>query len=196
MATVLASGFGPYPGHPANASWDALNVTRPDLPPDWNLQRVRLDVAWSRAADTLLRRVDNGTRIVIAFGQADDDLIRVERFALNAPDMTLVDVDGKLPSSRQVCDDGPPAYETGLPITALVDAIAAEGAPVTESHYAGSYLCNFVFYRLMHLIATRHADVVAGFIHVPPASRLDVGIATRAIRCAIETAIAASDPGR
>jgi pyroglutamyl-peptidase len=189
MATVLTSGFGPFPGHLENASWSALSAAQPDLPSGWKLRRVHLDVAWSRAADTLLERIDQETQIVLAFGQADDDPIRIERFALNAPDTTLADIDGEFPSSRQICADGPPAYETGLPIAALVEAISAEGAAVTESHYAGGYLCNFTFYRLMHQIATKHKGLVAGFIHVPPANRLDVTTTARAIQRTIETVI-------
>ena len=189
MATVLTSGFGPFPGAPDNASWNALRAAQPDLPPGWNLQRVHLEVAWSRAADTLLERIDQDTRIVLAFGQADDDPIRVERFALNAPDTTLADIDGEFPSDRQICAEGPPAYETGLPIAALLEAIAAEGAAVTESHYAGGYLCNFTFYRLMHLVATEHNGLVAGFIHVPPANRLNLTTTARAIQRTIETVV-------
>lgn len=189
MATVLTSGFGPFPGCSDNASWNALGAAQPDLPPGWNLQRVHLDVAWSRAADTLLERIDQETRIVLAFGQADDDPIRIERFAINAPDATLIDTDGERLGSRTLCAEGPPAYETGLPITELVDAIAAEGIPVTESHYAGGYLCNFTFYRLMHFIATEQAELIAGFIHVPPADRLNLTTTARAIQRAIETVI-------
>ena len=189
MATVLTSGFGPFPGYPDNASWKALSAAQPDLPPGWNLQRVHLDVAWSRAADALLERIDQETRVVLAFGQAEDDPIRIERFALNAPDTTLADIDGAFPNGRQICPDGPPAYETGLPIAPLVEAIAAEGASVTESHYAGSYLCNFTFYRLMHLIATERNGLVAGFIHVPPANRLNVTTTTPATPRASESVI-------
>jgi pyroglutamyl-peptidase len=71
----------------------------------------------------------------------------------------------------------------------LLEAIAAEGAAVTESHYAGGYLCNFTFYRLMHLIATEHNELVAGFIHVPPASRLNLATTAGAIQRTIETVI-------
>jgi pyrrolidone-carboxylate peptidase len=70
-----------------------------------------------------------------------------------------------------------------------VEAISAEGAAVTESHYAGGYLCNFTFYRLMHQIATKHNGLVAGFIHVPPANRLDLTTTARAIQQTIETVI-------
>lgn len=53
---------------------------------------------------------------------------------------------------------------------------ARGGVPAAESLTAGSYVCNAVFYRLMHLAAARN-DLLGGFVHVPlvPGQSLDGG---------------------
>lgn len=187
MPTLLASGFGPFPGFPENASRDALRRVRPTLPDGWSFERITLDVAWARAADDLIAAIDDDTRIVVAFGQADDDPIRLERFALNAPDRALEDVDGHRLLQQHIHTDGPAAYETGLPIGRLLDSIECPDVSVVESHYAGGYLCNFTFYRLMHLVTRQRPDLVAGFIHVPPAGRQGLDSTAVAVQMILET---------
>jgi pyroglutamyl-peptidase len=191
MVTVLTSGFGPFPPYAENPSWDALRIAKPQLPAGWRLARVRLDVAWNRAAETLLDYLDDDVRIVIAFGQADDSVIRVERFAVNAADRTLADIDHARFQAEVIDPAGPAAYATGLPWQPLLTTLAADGLPAIESHFAGGYLCNFIFYRLMATLADR-SGVVGGFVHVPPTTRLPLEKTRSAMERIIETAVAHS----
>jgi pyroglutamyl-peptidase len=41
------------------------------------------------------------------------------------------------------------------------------GLPAIVSNTAGTFVCNHVFYGLMHLAATRHSGLRGGFLHVP-----------------------------
>ncbi|MEV5504571.1 hypothetical protein AB0M50_55120, partial [Nonomuraea fuscirosea] len=41
------------------------------------------------------------------------------------------------------------------------------GLPASVSHTAGTFVCNHVFYGLMHLIASGWPGVRGGFVHVP-----------------------------
>jgi pyroglutamyl-peptidase len=49
----------------------------------------------------------------------------------------------------------------------MLAALTAEGIPAYVSNTAGTYLCNHVFYRTLHEIATRELTVRVGFIHLP-----------------------------
>ena len=71
--------------------------------------------------------------------------------------------------------DGPAAYFTGLPVAAIVDALRAAAIPSEVSWTAGAYVCNHVFYSLMHLIATDRPQVQGGFVHVPYAHEQVLG---------------------
>lgn len=188
MPTVLVSGFGPFPPHADNPSWDALIDAQPRLPPQWRMDRVRLDVAWQRAAEALLPKLDGDVRVVIAFGLADDPALRVERFAINASNALLTDIDGTRFEDDTIITPGPAAYTTGLPRRQLLDALTGAGYPAIESHFAGGYLCNHTFYRLMHAVADR-PDITAGFVHVPPTAKLALPRTRAAMELIIETVV-------
>ncbi len=186
MGTILVSGFGPFPPHDDNPSWDALVDAAPRLPKGWRLDRVRLDVAWE--AETLIERLAPDVRLVVAFGQADDPALRIERFAVNASNRALLDVDGAAYDRDVIEVSGPSAYQTRLPRQALLARLAGNDFTAVESHFAGGYLCNYTFYRLMHALADK-PDVAAGFVHVPPSSRLAVARTRTAMETIIECAV-------
>src|SRR5690606_33751583 len=58
------------------------------------------------------------------------------------------------------------AYFTGLPVKAMRMALDAAGIPASVSQTAGTFVCNHVFYGLMHALR-RRKGVRGGFIHVP-----------------------------
>ena len=61
---------------------------------------------------------------------------------------------------------GPAAYFTTLPIKAQLRALQAAGLPAEISQTAGTFVCNHVFYGLMHALRDR-PQVRGGFVHIP-----------------------------
>jgi pyroglutamyl-peptidase len=53
-----------------------------------------------------------------------------------------------------------------LPIKAMVATLQARGLPASVSQTAGTFVCNHVFYALMHAIR-RSPGVRGGFVHMP-----------------------------
>jgi pyroglutamyl-peptidase len=105
---------------------------------------------------------------VLALGLAGSrSAISLERVAVNLIDARIADNAGAQPVDVAVAADGPAAYFTGLPVKALCAALLADGHPAELSHSAGSFVCNQVFYGLMHALAAR-PGVAGGFIHLPP----------------------------
>ena len=62
---------------------------------------------------------------------------------------------------------GPAAYFATLPIKAAVAALREAGIPASVSNSAGTFLCNHVFYGLMHEAAQSGGRFRGGFLHVP-----------------------------
>jgi pyroglutamyl-peptidase len=62
---------------------------------------------------------------------------------------------------------GPAAYFATLPLRAAVAALRDAGLPAIVSNSAGTFVCNHLFYGLMHLAATRRPGLRGGFLHVP-----------------------------
>ncbi len=112
--------------------------------------------------------------IVLCTGlAADRPTISVERIAVNLADARMADNDGVRLVNRPVIARAPAAYFSTLPVTRIVDALLREGIAAQASLSAGTFVCNHVFYALMHLAAQPGQHFRAGFMHVPalPASR-------------------------
>jgi pyroglutamyl-peptidase len=91
----------------------------------------------------------------------------VERVAVNIQDARIPDNDGAQPTDAPVVAGGPAAYLATLPVRAAVASLRAEELPAELSMSAGTFVCNSVFYGLMHLAATRRHAFRGGFLHVP-----------------------------
>jgi pyroglutamyl-peptidase len=65
-----------------------------------------------------------------------------------------------------VVPGGPVGYFSTLPVKACLQALTRAGIPAEVSQTAGTYVCNHVFYALMHQLAER-PGIRGGFIHVP-----------------------------
>ncbi|RLU82351.1 pyroglutamyl-peptidase I [Streptomyces griseocarneus] len=169
MTRVLLTGFEPFGGESVNPSWQAVQaaVARP-------LDGVRPAVAelpcvFGDAMDALRAAVEEtDPELVLCVGQAGGRPdVTVERVAVNLDDARIPDNAGAQPVDRPVVPGGPAAYFATLPVKACVAAVRAAGLPASLSHTAGTFVCNHVFYGLMHLAATERPGLRGGFVHIP-----------------------------
>ncbi|MBE1500336.1 pyroglutamyl-peptidase [Amycolatopsis lexingtonensis] len=166
MAKVLMTGFAPFGGEPVNPSWQAvsrLGARRDDV------AAVELPCEFGASLPALRAAVEeHRPSLVVCVGQAGGRSdVTPERVAINLVDARIADNAGARPIDVPVVPDGPAAYFSTLPVKACVAAIRAAGVPASVSHTAGTYVCNQVFYGLMHLLATEFPGVRGGFVHVP-----------------------------
>lgn len=177
MTRVLITGFEPFGGEDVNPSWEAARAVAAEPPAGLTVEAVRLPCVFGTALEELrdaVRRTDPA--IVLCTGQAGGRSgLAVERVAINVDDARIPDNAGCRPVDRPVVDGGPAAYFATLPVKACVAAARTAGVPAAVSQTAGTYLCNHVFYGLMHLLATEHPGVRGGFVHLPYAPGQVVG---------------------
>ncbi|WP_410637164.1 pyroglutamyl-peptidase I [Amycolatopsis sp. lyj-346] len=166
MARVLMTGFAPFGGELVNPSWQAVSLlaARRD-----DVAAVELPCEFATSLPALRRALEeHRPSLVVCTGQAGGRAeVTPERVAINLVDARIPDNAGARPVDTPVVPDGPAAYFTTLPVKACVAAIRAAGVPASVSHTAGTYVCNQVFYGLMHLLATEFPGVRGGFVHVP-----------------------------
>jgi pyroglutamyl-peptidase len=166
MARVLMTGFAPFGGESVNPSWQAVALlgTRRD-----DVAAVELPCVFAASLPALRRAIEeHSPELVVCVGQAGGRAeVTPERVAINLIDARIPDNAGARPVDVPVVPDGPAAYFTTLPVKACVAAIRAAGVPASVSHTAGTYVCNQVFYGLMHLLATDFPGLRGGFVHVP-----------------------------
>ncbi|WP_328447826.1 pyroglutamyl-peptidase I [Amycolatopsis sp. NBC_00438] len=165
MARVLMTGFAPFGGESVNPSWQAVSLlgARRD-----DVAAVELPCEFAASLPALRRAIEeHRPELVVCVGQAGGRTeVTPERVAINLVDARIPDNAGARPVDVPVVEDGPAAYFTTLPVKACVAAIRAAGVPASVSHTAGTYVCNQVFYGLMHLLTT-FPGVRGGFVHVP-----------------------------
>ena len=165
--TVLLTGFEPFNGAAINPSWEAVRALDGWSGPGFAVVARQLPCVFGTALD-VLRESIAGVKpdIVIAVGQAGGrSEISLERVAINVDDASIRDNAGNQPVDTPVAADGPAAYFTTLPVKAIVKALRLRGFPSGVSQTAGTFVCNHVFYGLMHHAVGQ--PVKAGFIHVP-----------------------------
>lgn len=175
---ALVTGFEPFDGDPINPSLEALRLL-PERLGALTVATAPLPTAFGRALDIMSAAVaERVPDIVLGVGLAGGRAgLSLERVALNLDDARIPDNSGQQPIDRAIVMDGPPAYYTTLPIKAAVAALRAAGLPAAVSNTAGTFVCNHLFYGVMHLAATRRPAMRGGFLHVPylpcQAARLD-----------------------
>lgn len=204
MQPVLLTGFEPFGGESVNASALALSALTGAVISGRRVETVLLPVVFGESSRRLLAEMERvRPALVVCVGQAAGRAeICLERIAINLEEATLPDNAGQMPTARPVREDGPAAYWSTLPILPLRDALRAADIAVSVSLSAGSYVCNHLFYELMHALRAR-ADLPAGFVHipvtaaqalamgrVPPLPSMPTERVVAALRLVIETSLA------
>ncbi|AFL67123.1 pyroglutamyl-peptidase I [Desulfurococcus amylolyticus] len=167
---ILVTGFEPFADESINPSEIVVRRLTGSLERgDVELVTAILPVSFRRAKDsvkTLLR--EHKPEIAMALGLAPGTpCIRVERVALNLMDARIPDNDGVKPEDEPIEPGAPTAYLATIPVKKIVRKLTEEGIPAVVSNTAGTYVCNLVFYELLHHGYTYGYPLRAGFIHLP-----------------------------
>ena len=165
---MLLTGFEPFGGEPVNPSWQVAQALQGRRIGGLRIQAVQLPCVFGQALQALdAALAGSAPQIVLALGQAGGRVdLSLERVAINVDDARMADNIGAQPIDEPVQPDGPAAYFSTLPIKAMVAAMRAAGLPASVSQTAGTFVCNHVFYGLMHRLRS-HPGVRGGFMHLP-----------------------------
>ena len=129
----------------------------------------QLPCVFGRAPEVLIQALEQEPfDLVLALGMAGSRTgFSFERVAINIDDAPIPDNAGQQPVDTPVLPDGPAAYFSTLPIKPMAEAVRAAGFSANVSQTAGTFVCNHVFYLLMHELALHYPATRGGFIHVP-----------------------------
>jgi pyroglutamyl-peptidase len=165
---ALVTGFEPFGGEAVNPALEAVQRL-PAQHGALDIVTATLPAVFGRALDALEDAiVAADPDIVLCVGQAGGRAaLSLERVAINVDDARIPDNAGQQPIDRAIVAGGPAAYFATLPIKAAAAALRDAGLPAVVSNTAGTFVCNHVFYGLMHLAASRRLRLRGGFLHVP-----------------------------
>lgn len=168
---VLLTGFDAFGGATLNPSGLAVQALHGRQVLGHTVVAAQLPTVFGASLRALQALLDqHQPALVLCVGQAGGrGAISLERIAINVDDAPIPDNAGAQPIDAPVVPGGPVAYLSTLPIKAMLGALQREGLRAEVSQTAGTFVCNHVFYGLMHALATqpalRHAR--GGFVHVP-----------------------------
>jgi pyroglutamyl-peptidase len=171
LRTILITGFGRFPGAPVNPSGlVAMQLVRRRRPAFAGTRRIahvfatRYD-AVDRELPALLAR--EKPDIVVMFGVATRSRrVRVEQRARNRIAL-FPDASGCRPATDTIALHRD-AMRNSLPIARLVKAARTAGVAAAPSRDAGTYLCNYLYWRALEAAAQPDGPGLVIFVHVPP----------------------------
>jgi pyroglutamyl-peptidase len=166
---VLLTSFEPFGSYKVNSSLEAGRaVAAAELPGvelDWMVlpvvARDCVEQAWDRVSKTR-------PALVLALGQsAAAATLRVEERAINFDDFPMPDNAGNEIRKKVIVPSGPPVYRTTLHTTRVVRGLRGSDVPAEVSGSAGTFVCNHLFYGLLHRAAVAGSAHQTGFLHLP-----------------------------
>ncbi len=165
---VLLTGFTPFGGERINPSWEAVRQLDGARIDGHHVIARQLPTAFGTSLQTLHEALHScDPALVIAVGLAGGRAqVSLERVAINLVDARIADNQGAQPIDTRVIDDGPDAFFATLPLKSMLQALRRDGIPASISYSAGTYVCNYAFYALMHALRAS-PTVIGGFVHVP-----------------------------
>jgi len=171
LPPILLTGFDAFGGDALNPSWLAVQALHGRRIAGHQVVAALLPTVFEASLAELGRLLrTHKPALVICVGQAGGRAaLSLERVAINVNDARIADNAAAQPVDTPVIADGPAAYFSTLPIKAMLQALHKEGLAAEVSQTAGTFVCNHVFYGLMHMLATRRGfkRTRGGFVHVP-----------------------------
>lgn len=166
MKTILLTGFEPFGGETLNPSAEIARQLHGTMIAGHVVVGALLPCVFGAARTELKKQIRTiRPALIICLGQAGGRVdITPERVALNLDDARIPDNAGQQPVDAVITRSGPIAYWSTLPIKAIVRALQQRGLPASVSQTAGTFVCNHIFYSLMHELRGQKKSAVALFM--------------------------------
>ncbi len=166
MKKILITYFEPFGGEESNVSKRTGELISERIG-DVEIEKCLLPVEFSRAADIAIQKVkETSACAVISLGQAGArKAITPEMAALNLRYASIADNAGNKPVDEPCVAGAPNAYFATLPVRKMAKIISECGVSCAVSYSAGTYVCNDLYFRLLHSFAG--SEIRTAFIHLP-----------------------------
>jgi pyroglutamyl-peptidase len=166
---VIIAGFGPFPGAPSNPSGrlaTALARRRRPALADIEITSHVFTTAYAAVDRDLAKLLARNPDLVLIFGLAGRRRhICIETRARNTRSVLFPDVDGDRPE-RAAIEGGQIRSRTGnAPFHRLLNVVRRNKLPARLSRDAGTYLCNYAYWRALQNI--ENGRPLVQFVHIP-----------------------------
>jgi len=205
MFRVLLTSFEPFGGMSVNSSLEIGREIARRPPPGVELEWLVLPVvagacveqAWSRI-------VQMRPGLVLALGQASGaSALRLECRGVNENDFGIPDNDGQRLVQKPSVSGGPALYSTSARLGRVARALSWHEVQVQISVSAGRFVCNHLYFGLLHRAATAAHTHQTAFVHLPlldgqvageSVPAMSLGHAAEGVRRAIQASMQPDKP--
>ena len=165
---ILLTGYGPFADHKVNSSWvvvqelqsmgvvhqgHSIPLVIKEIPVIYDAVHEEVPKLWS----------EHKPRLCIHTGVSHYTELKIEQYARNSVFHPL-DVTGKCPNNYQCESGAPEKLETCMDVELIADNANKRQNEVTVSvsQDAGHYLCEFIYYKSLHI-----GNKPTLFVHFP-----------------------------
>ncbi len=106
---------------------------------------------------------------ILSLGESGNKKVELEKKAKNLINCMkkgkkIPDNNGRVILDEKIIEEGMPFYPTTLPYKNIINHAKKQGYGVYESSNAGSHVCNFLYYKLLHEF--KGLETKVGFLHL------------------------------
>jgi pyroglutamyl-peptidase len=166
---ILLTGFSAFEGETVNPTLQVINKFHQTCILGVEIIAKELPVVHKKAGQVMAAYIQEfDPNVIVALGQAGGrSQITPERVAINLANFRIADNEGNQPQDEPLIASAPVAYWSTLPIKMMVKRMRSGGIPAVVSNTAEDFVCNEVFYGLMHFLAQEGNIRQGGFMHIP-----------------------------
>ena len=198
---VLVTGFGPFQNYSVNPSGLIAEALNGYSIAGASVVGVVLPVEYNQSLEIAVHAIERYQPVlVISCGlNARAHTIHVENIGVNLK--RYPKGNGCLSFPHRIEKTGPLFRVSMIPVSEVVRAIKDANISAQQSYFAGMYVCNGLFYRLMSYAEGLNDSIDVGFMHVPLLNSQDpegmpLGAMVDAVTLAIQTCLRSSDVHR
>jgi pyroglutamyl-peptidase len=164
---VLVTGFEPFGVHTTNPSQVIAETLNGSTLNDAEIIGIVLPVNFTASVEKAREAIElYKPDVVISLGlNAKAEGIEVEKIGVNLKRYPKDDGSWSFP--QRIDTKGPFLRITSLKTTEIMRKIRDAEIPAKQSFFAGSYICNALFYGLLGYAKDQNLTISIGFIHVP-----------------------------
>lgn len=168
---ILITAFEPFAGRSKNKSL----IVAKSLGCSSSTDVILLPVSFKNAHKKVLNAISSKHYdFILMLGEtsATKDFIRLERFALNFMDSESSDNMGIIANEEIIIPDAPIAYFSNFPIKNVYRELHGKGDKVKISNSAGTFVCNSLYYHILHYLNENKIPLTALFVHLPASTEI------------------------
>jgi pyroglutamyl-peptidase len=164
---VLVTGFEPFGIHTTNPSQVIAETLNGSTLNDAEIIGIVLPVNFTASVEKAREAIElYHPDVVISLGlNAKAEFIEVEKIGVNIKRYPKDDGSWSFP--QRIDTNGPFLRISHLKANDIVRKIRDADIPAKQSFFAGSYICNALFYGLLGYTKDQGLNTSIGFIHVP-----------------------------